>query len=212
MSVLFGGHALAAESRPNVLFIALDDLNDWIGCLGGHPQTKTPNLDRLAASGVLFRNAYTAAASCNPSRTAIFSGRPPHRSGLYHNLQKMREVMPEAELLPRYFSKQGYWSAGSGKMLHYIIDPPSWDDYFPDKAKDNPFPHTFYPEKRPVNLLRGGDWQYVETDWAALEVTDEQFGGDWAVTKWIGEQLQRPHDKPFFLACGLYRPHEPWFV
>lgn len=205
------GHT-QAESRPNVLFIALDDLNDWIGCLGGHPQTRTPNLDRLAASGVLFRNAYTAAASCNPSRTAIFSGLPPHRSGLYHNLQKMREVMPEAELLPRYFSKQGYWSAGSGKMLHYIIDPPSWDDYFPAKAKDNPFPHTFYPEKRPVNLPRGGDWQYVETDWAALDVTDEQFGGDWAVTKWIGEQLQRPQDKPFFLACGIYRPHEPWFV
>jgi arylsulfatase A-like enzyme len=63
-----------------------------------------------------------------------------------------------------------------------------------------------------VNLPRAGDWQYVETDWAALDVTDEQFGGDWAVTKWIGEQLQRPHDKPFFLACGIYRPHEPWFV
>ena len=91
----------APEKRPNVLFIAVDDLNDWIGCLGGHPQTRTPNLDRLAASGVLFRNAYTAAASCNPSRTAIFSGLPPHRSGLYHNQQKMREVMPEAQLLPR---------------------------------------------------------------------------------------------------------------
>jgi arylsulfatase A-like enzyme len=222
------GSTEAAESRPNVLFIALDDLNDWIGCLGGHPQTKTPNLDRLAASGVLFRNAYTAAASCNPSRTAIFSGLPPHRSGLYNNLQKMREVMPEVELLPRYFSKQGYWSAGSGKMLHYIIDPPSWDDYFPAKAKDNPFPHTFYPEKRPVNLPRAGDWQYVETDWAALDVTDEQFGGDWAVTKWIGEQLNaqkvasalaeddgskmRLKPKPLFLACGIYRPHEPWFV
>ena len=209
--LLIAGTALATPP-PNVLFIALDDLNDWIGCLGGHPQTKTPNLDRLAASSVLFRNAYTAAASCNPSRTAIFSGLPPHRSGLYHNLQKMREVLPEAELLPRYFSNHGYWSAGSGKMLHYIIDPPSWDDYFPAKAKDNPFPHTFYPEKRPVNLPRAGDWQYVETDWAALDVTDEQFGGDWAVTKWIGEQLQRPHDTPFFLACGIYRPHEPWFV
>ncbi|WP_294225655.1 sulfatase-like hydrolase/transferase [Prosthecobacter sp.] len=91
ISALFGGHALAAESRPDVLFIALDDLNDWIGCLGGHPQTKTPTLDRLAASGVLFRNAYTAAASCNPSRTAIVSGRPSHCSELYHNLQKMRE-------------------------------------------------------------------------------------------------------------------------
>lgn len=156
ISALFGGHVLAAESRPNVLFIALDDLNDWIGCLGGHPQTKTPNLDRLAASGVLFRNAYTAAASCNPSRTAIFSGLPPHRSGLYHNLQKMREVMPEAELLPRYFSKQGCWSAGSGRMLHDLIDPASWDDYFPDQAKDDPFPRTFYPKQHPLSLPRGG--------------------------------------------------------
>jgi arylsulfatase A-like enzyme len=202
----------APAKRPSVLFIAVDDLNDWIGCLGGHPQTKTPNLDRLAASGVLFRNAYCAGASCNPSRTAIMSGLPPHRSGLYHNRQKMREVLPEAELMPKYFSRYGYWSAGSGKILHYMIDPPSWDDYFPDKEKDDPFPRTFYPKERPVSLPRAGDWQYVETDWAALDVTDEEFGGDWLVTKWIGEQLQRSHDKPFFLACGLYRPHEPWFV
>jgi arylsulfatase A-like enzyme len=198
--------------KPNVLFIAVDDLNDWIGCLGGHPQTRTPNFDRLAASGVLFTNAYCAAASCNPSRTAVFSGVPPHRSGLYQNTQKMRDVLPSADLLPRYFSLHGYWSAGSGKLLHYVIDPPSWDDYFPEKAKDDPFPRTFYPKKRPVSLPRGGDWQYVETDWAALDVGDQQFGGDWLVTKWIGEQLSRRHEKPFFLACGLYRPHEPWFV
>lgn len=225
----------AAHAVPNVLFIALDDLNDWIGCLGGHPQTKTPNLDKLAASGVLFRNAFCAAASCNPSRTAIFSGLPPHRSGLYQNMQKMREVMPQAELLPRWFSRHGYSSAGSGKLLHYVIDPQSWDDYFPDKAKDDPFPRTFYPAKRPVNLPRAGAWQYVETDWAALDVTDEEFGGDWLVTKWIGEQLNENHTQsrgqkvasasaegdgskmrlkpqPLFLGCGIYRPHEPWFV
>jgi arylsulfatase A-like enzyme len=136
---------------------------------------------------------------------------PPHRSGLYQNLQKMREVMPEAELLPRYFSRHGYWSAGSGKMLHYIIDPPSGMITFRTKRRTIPSLARFIP-KRPVNLPRAGDWQYVETDWAALDVTDEEFGGDWLVTKWIGEQLQRPHDKPFFLACGLYRPHEPWFV
>lgn len=204
--------AAIGSKPPNVLFIAVDDLNDWIGCMGGHPQSKTPNFDRLAASGVLFSNAYCPAASCNPSRTAIFSGLPPHRSGLYQNAQKMREVLPAVELLPRYFSTHGYWSAGSGKMLHYVIDPQTWDSYFPDKTKDNPFPYTFYPKQRPVNLPRAGDWQYVETDWAALDVTDEQFGGDWLVTKWIGEQLGRTHDKPFFLACGLYRPHEPWFV
>lgn len=207
-----GANLGAAESKPNVLFIGLDDLNDWVGCLGGHPQTKTPNLDRLAKTGVLFRQAYTAAASCNPSRTAIFTGLPPHRTGLYTNRQKMREVLPQAELLPRYFSSQGYWSAGSGKMLHYMIDPPSWDDYYPDKAKDDPFPRTYYPKPRPVSLPRGGDWQYVETDWAALNVSDEEFGGDWLVTDWIGRQLQLQHEKPFFLACGIYRPHEPWFV
>ena len=159
-------HAADAPAKqPNVLFIAVDDLNDWIGCLGGHPQTKTPNFDRLAASGVLFKNAYCPAPSCNPSRAAILSGIEPHRSGLYTNRQKLREVMPDAELLPKYFSRSGYWSAGSGKILHYIIDPQSWDDYFPDKAKDNPFPRTFYPKQRPVNLPRAGEWQYAETDW-----------------------------------------------
>lgn len=197
---------------PNVLFIAVDDLNDWIGCLGGHPQSKTPNFDRLAASGVLFKNAYCPAPSCNPSRTAVLSGVPPHRSGLYQNTQKLREVMPQAELMPRWFSRHGYWSAGSGKLLHYVIDPQSWDDYYPAKANDNPFPRTFDPPKRPLNLPREGPWQYSETDWAALDVTDEQFGGDWLVTKWVGEQLAREHDQPFFLACGIYRPHEPWFV
>ncbi|HSP41530.1 MAG TPA: sulfatase-like hydrolase/transferase [Luteolibacter sp.] len=206
------GAASASGKEPNVLFIAMDDLNDWVGCLGGHPQAITPNLDRLAASGVLFRNAYCPAPSCNPSRSAIFSGRPPHRSGLYQNMQKLRDVMPDEILLPRYFSNHGYWSAGSGKMLHYVIDPQSWDDYYPEKSTDDPFPPTYYPEKRPVSLPVGGPWQYRETDWAALDVSDEEFGGDWLVTKWIGEQLQRSHEKPFFLACGIYRPHEPWFV
>lgn len=198
--------------QPNVLFIAIDDLNDWIGCLGGHPQTLTPNLDRLASKGQLFRNAYCPAPSCNPSRSAIFTGLPPHRSGLYQNMQKLRDVMPQAELLPQYFSKHGYWSAGSGKMLHYVIDPQSWDDYFPAKENDNPFPRTFQPAHRPVHLPRAGNWQYIETDWASIDVTDEEYGGDWLVTQWISEQLSKPMKKPFFLACGIYRPHEPWFV
>ena len=210
--VLSCDQGVVRADQPNVLFIAVDDLNDWIGCLGGNRQSITPNLDRLAASGVLFRNAYCAAPSCNPSRSAVFSGLPPHRSGLYQNMQKLREVMPHAELLPKYFSRHGYRSKGSGKMLHYVIDPESWDEYFPAKEKDNPFPRTFNPAKRPVNLPRAGSWQYVETDWAALDITDEGYGGDWMVTKWISEQLSQSHDKPFFLACGIYRPHEPWFV
>jgi arylsulfatase A-like enzyme len=213
LAVLSLSTAVASTTqKPNVLFIAVDDLNDWIGCLGGHPQTKTPHLDNLASSSLLFTNAYTAAPACGPSRAAVLSGHLPSRSGLYDNRQKLREVMPDAELLPRYFSNHGYWSAGSGKILHYVIDPPSWDDYFPAKENDNPFPRTFYPKQRPVSLPVGGPWQYVETDWAALDVSDEEFGGDWLVSQWIGEQLQRPHTTPFFLACGIYRPHEPWFV
>lgn len=203
--------AVAAE-RPNVLFISVDDLNDWVGCLGGHPQTRTPNLDRLAASGVLFTNAHCPAPACNPSRGAIMSGVSPHRSGLYDNRQRLRDRLPNAQLLPRYFSNHGYWSAGSGKLLHYVIDARSWDQYYPPRETEDPFPRTFYPQKRPVNLPRAGEWQYVETDWAALDITDEQFGGDWLVTKWVSQQLSRTHEQPFFLACGLYRPHEPWFV
>lgn len=208
----FAGAAEGSRTRPNVLFIAMDDLNDWIGCMGGHAQARTPNIDRLAASGVLFTNAHCAAPACNPSRTAIMTGRSPHTSGLYANGQKMREVLPDAELLPRYFSRHGYWSAGSGKILHYFIDAQSWDDYYPPKETEDPFPRTLYPEQRPVSLPRGGPWQYVETDWGPLDATDEEFGGDWLVSKWIGEQLQKKHDQPFFLACGIYRPHEPWFV
>ncbi len=198
--------------RPNVLFIAMDDLNDWIGCLGGHPQTITPNLDRLAASGVLFTNAHCPAPACNPCRSAVFTGRAPNVSGLYDNRQNMREVMPDDVLLPAHLRDHGYHASGSGKLLHYFIDAPSWDEYFPKAESENPFPQTFYPAQRPVNLPRGGPWQYVETDWAALDVTDEEFGGDWAVSRWIGEQLSREHERPFFLGCGIYRPHEPWFV
>ena len=201
-----------AADKSNVLFISVDDLNDWIGCLGGHPQAKTPNFDRLAESGVLFTNAHCPAPACNPSRGAIMTGVSPHVSGLYDNRQKMRERMPDAELLPKHFSNHGYWSAGSGKLLHYFIDAQSWDEYYPPKETEDPFPRTFYPKRRPVNLPRGGPWQYVETDWAALDVSDEEFGGDWLVSKWIGEQLAKSHKKPFFLACGIYRPHEPWFV
>lgn len=201
-----------AEQRPNVLFIAMDDLNDWIGCLKGHPQTITPNLDRLASKGVLFTNAHCPAPACNPCRSAIFTGRSPHRTGMYDNRQQMREVMPDEDIIPQYFRNNGYYSAGSGKLLHYFIDGRSWDQYFPKAASENPLPKTFYPSQRPVNLTRGGPWQYVETDWASLDVTDAEYGGDWSVSKWIGEQLSEKHSKPFFLGCGIYRPHEPWFV
>lgn len=204
--------ASGADRKPNILFIALDDLNDWIGCMGGHPQAITPNLDRLSQSSVFFTNAHCAAPACNPSRAAIFTGISPNQSGLYSNNQSMRTIMPEDEIIPKTLSRHGYHSSGSGKMLHYFIDAASWQEYFPAKETENPFPRTLYPETRPLSLPRGGPWQYVETDWGPLQASDQEYGGDFLVTSWISQTLERKHEKPFFLACGIYRPHEPWFV
>jgi len=198
------------KKQPNVLFIAVDDLNDWIGCMGGNKQSITPNFDRLAAKGMLFTNAHCVAPACNPSRSATMTGRSPHTSGLYDNRQKMRDIMPKETIMPRYFSDHGYWSGGSGKILHFFIDPQSWDEHSPSEG--SPIPETLYPEKRPVSLPVAGPWQYIETDWGALDVTDEKFGGDYLVSQWVGNKLAKKHEKPFFLACGIYRPHEPWFV
>lgn len=201
----------ATSARPNVLFLVVDDLNDWVGCLGGHPQARTPNIDRLAASGVLFTNAYAPAVACSPSRAAVLSGIPPHRSGLYGNSQGLRQVLPDAELLPRCFSRQGYRAAGAGKVLHYVIDAPSWDDYFPPAESERPLPRTFSPRVRPLSLPRA-PWMYMESDWGALQVSEEEYGGDVLVADWAAAELSREHERPFFLACGIYKPHEPWYV
>ncbi|MGB0993096.1 MAG: sulfatase [Akkermansiaceae bacterium] len=201
-----------APTKPNVLFISIDDLNDWIGCLEGNPQSITPNFDRLAASGMLFTNAHCVAPACNPSRTAVMTGRSTHKTGVYDNGQKMRDVLPNEKILPKYFSDHGYWAGGSGKILHYFTDARSWHEYFPKKESENPFPPTYYPSKRPVSLPRGGPWQYNETDWGPMPVDDKTFGGDYSVTEYVSKKLSKKHDKPFFLACGIYRPHEPWFV
>ena len=201
-----------AKPAPNVLFISLDDLNDWVGCLGGHPQAKTPNIDKLAASGVLFTNAHCPAPACNPSRSAIFTGLAPNVSGIYENGQKMRRVLPDAEIIPKYFSRHGYRADGSGKMLHYFIDAPSWDAYYPEKETESPFPPHIPWGDRPKSLPRAGKWQYYETDWFAFDVTDDEFGGDSKVADYVSARLMEKHEKPFFLACGIYRPHEPWFV
>ena len=95
--------------KPNVLFIAVDDLNDWIGCLDGHPQAETPNMDRLAKRGVLFTNAHCAAPACNPSRAAVFSGLMPARTGVWSNdSHRIDAALPKTVLLPHLFRNEGY--------------------------------------------------------------------------------------------------------
>ena len=136
----------AAAERPNVLFIALDDLNDWIGCLGGHPQAKTPNLDRLAASGVLFDNAHCPAPACNPSRTAIFTGISPHVSGpsLMPLLANPQADWPHVSITyahkPGTFglSDRGWryirYTDGGEELYNIEADPYEWTNLAGDKT------------------------------------------------------------------------------
>ncbi len=191
---------------PNILFIAVDDLNDWIEPLDGHPQAKTPNLARLARRSTLFTRAYTAAPACNPSRAALMTGIAPYKSGVYNNRQAWRPAMREAVTLPQAFRRQGYWAGGSGKIYHGVYpDPPSWDEYWPSKTEQR---HADpLPERRPANLIEGtGNF-----DWGALEVGTAQMS-DAKVAEWVSSKLRERHDRPFFLACGFFRPHLPWYV
>jgi arylsulfatase A-like enzyme len=188
----------------------VDDLNDWIEPLGGHPQARTPNLNRLAEEAVTFTRAYTASPACNPSRTALLTGMHTYRTGMYSNYQVWREVLPNAVTLPRYFSLNGYWAAGAGKIFHNNMpDPQSWDDYFPSKAKHMPDYHRPVPGST-VNMPVFEN-MYGDFDWSPIDIPDEETG-DFQSVAWVIDQLGQEHVRPFFLACGIYRPHVPWYV
>ncbi len=218
--------------KPNVLLISVDDLNNWIEPLGGHPQAKTPSLSKFAEEAMVFQHAYCASPSCNPSRTAMMTGKNPWVTGLYNNPQIWRHVLPDELTLPEYFRENGYWTAGAGKLFHNNMpDPRSWDDYFPSKIQH--FPNYFLPDYDSLNQrmiftkqdneIREDDpkgnkftmphykGMYVAFDFEPLPFSTEETG-DYSSVQWVSEQLEKEHDKPFFLACGLYRPHLPWYV
>jgi arylsulfatase A-like enzyme len=205
--------------RPNVLMIAVDDWNDWTGCLGGHPQVRTPNVDRLAERGCLFTDAHTAAAICNPSRAAVLTGRRPSTSGVYDNDQPWRIGMPDTVTLPQYFRANGYKAYGGGKVFHHgrgYADPASWDEYFfwnPDARPQGWHDgYSFPPDPepvRPVTPMPSVSWRNF--DWAPMDLPDEEMP-DYRVSSWAGNLLKREHGQPFFLAAGMFRPHIPWFV
>jgi arylsulfatase A-like enzyme len=190
------------------LFICIDDLNDWTGFLGGHPDTRTPNLDKLAAGSVVFSRAYCPAPACNPSRASIMTGVLPSTSGVYINPQPWRNSpkLRDIQTLPQYFRAHGYVAKGSGKTFHgHYPDPASWDEYWPSLARQRP--DDPLPEGRPIN----GIPNTAHFDWGPLDAPKEEMS-DWQVADWVIEQLEKDHEKPFFLACGFYRPHLPWYV
>ena len=111
------------NKKPNVLFIAVDDLNDWIGCMGGHPQAKTPNIDRLAKRGVLFSNAHCQGPICGPSRASLMAGLLPSTTGQYNNSPHFRKGarLKDAITLTQHFSDNGYKTFGVGKDRKSVV-------------------------------------------------------------------------------------------
>ncbi len=197
LPALLPGDAAAAGKKPNVLFIAIDDLNHWVGYLGRNRQTRTPNIDRLAARGVWFNHDYCAAPVCNPSRAALMSGLRPSTSGVYGNDNDWRTVIPENLPLTAQFRKAGYRVCGSGKIYHEAFRRRSeWDDYLEDVGTD-PLPQ--------------GDTGVGGIRFAPLDCGDEELR-EYKIVNYGIEQLKKKHDRPFFLAVGLHKPHLPWFV
>ena len=193
----------SADDPPNVLFIAVDDLRDWVGHLGGHPQAKTPNIDRLAERGVSFTQAYCSAPLCNPSRVSLLTGMAPSRSGVYGNGEKLRDKLPNAVTLMQHFRASGYSARGAGKIFHgsRAYDEDSWDGYF--RPANSKKPQRI---KRDNSLPRSA-W----VPWGPLACSDdEMFDGKNA--NWIIAELEKPQEKPFFLAYGLTKPHLTWEV
>lgn len=215
------GHLFADETRPNVVFLAVDDMNDFVGCLESRPNAITPNIDRLAARGVCFTNAHTAGVFCAPSRAAIFSGQYASTTGCYETPNYFVHH-PEIESLQMSFAKAGYSTLGAGKLFHHpagAIDQRGWTSFYlrnqfqreggwaleswsSDTPVPQPFPASIYNKGKKIT---GG----LFLEWGAIPNDREEEMADTIRANQAVEQLKRKHDKPFFLACGFYAPHYP---
>ena len=188
----------ADTKRPNVLFIAIDDLNAWVTHLGTHPQVQTPNIDRLAKRGVSFSRAYCAVPACEPSRAALMHGQRPWTTACYYNGDGWKKLLPEGQGLSAQFLKAGYHVAGAGKIYHgneYFES--EWTEYMPHDAK----------------LEHGEGVEKFEGYFEPLQhdLKDEDIG-DWHAVNYCIERLQSKRKKPMFIACGLHKPHLPFAV
>jgi len=220
----------AGESpRPNVLMIVADDLNDWVGCLNGHPDVKTPNIDRLARRGLVFTNAHCAAPVCNPSRVATLTGRRPSTTGIYDNSAVWHELLPGIASIPQHFKANGYYTAGGGKVYHHMPGfnrRSDWNEYF-DQVFDGHYHARLargenvedfsWPDGFPLNGLpevknfARPPQNSKEFDWGPFDKPDDEMG-DGQMVQWAAKILANPPRQPFFLAAGIYRPHLPWYV
>lgn len=223
------------SAPPNVLFLVVDDMKDWVNCLGGYAGTvHTPNIDRLANRGILFTNAHCPSPKCAPSRAAVLTGLMPSTTGLYDNGHWWLPNLPHAVSIPAHFRNSGYEVIGAGKIFHHTAGnhpPNQWSSFRRITFKNDPwfrgaeinYPwsrHGPYPEEFPFSGVKGLGH---ENDWGALPIDareyDDSFTCDFAIeflqkrSVTVGNKpVPERSQPPFFLACGVFRPHLPWYV
>jgi len=192
-------------TKPNVLLIAVDDLNDWVGCLGGHPQVETPNIDQLASRGVLFTNAHCQSPVCNPSRASLMTSLYPSTSGIYFLNPDLKEspIASKSKLMPQRFLEEGYDVSAAGKLFHnggeqnerYIPNYGGQFGGFGPRPDDKISTYPGHPL-----------W-----DWGIYPNNDTLMP-DYKIANWATTQLAAKKNQPFWMGVGFYRPHVPQFA
>lgn len=212
--------------KPNILLIAIDDLNDWVGAFGGNPQMLTPHIDELANQSVVFQNANCPGPVCGPSRSALLSGFMPYRTGIYGNGNNMleSEIVQTHATLPEYFSKNGYLTISKGKIFHKHstkdgIDHGHWafDIWEQEKGEGGIQTDKMYSRNKGIiNGEKIADARYTsgggtEFGWAPTK-GNKELTKDYRTATWFAEKLNKDYDKPFFMFMGISKPHLPWYV
>jgi iduronate 2-sulfatase len=228
------GCAQKPLEKPNVLFISIDDLNDWTGSMGGNAQAITPHMDQLCNEGLLFTNAHCSQAVCTASRNSLLSGLHPSRSGWYSSTTNMRktydQVMGEHKMLPQHFKDNGYKTLAVGKIFHSgVTDYKDKTDAFWDvtapkykvpkdlRDRGDGYGGThFYPfPKDGSQIVNHYGEEFAKGHslcYGALDRDDMPEGKmfDELIAEWAVDQLNQDHEKPFFMAVGFVRPHVPY--
>lgn len=207
-----GGKEEYPQQGLNVLFIAVDDLNDWTSLYGG--PIETPNIEQLAGRGLFFNRAYCPSPACNPSRVAVMTGLSTSSTGVYGNKTDWRKALPDAVTIPQHFMEGGYWAEGAGKIFHHhynnaFHDDASFHHYF--KLREDP-----YPEKHLNGITnwvggRDGGPTSPAFDWGPCQ-HDANLTPDIQTVDYAIQFLKEEHTRPFFFAAGIFRPHSPWYA